>query len=129
MLNTNATEISGAQCNVSFSRTPSVRSRVRRDAYSVVFRSLLAKILPDIHEIHNKIYTINPLVPNDVYIRLTAQLTSRRCILNIYSTYILNDILTMLHILRFFFSSRCLLFNNTIFFGSCNIHILNTGCA
>ena len=27
-----------------------------------------------------------PLAPNDVYIGRTAQLTSRRCILNIYST-------------------------------------------
>ena len=35
----------------------------------------------------------------------------------------------MLHILRFFLSSRCRLFHNAIFFGSCNIHILNTGCA
>ena len=34
----------------------------------------------------------------------------------------------MLHILRFF-SSRCRLFHNAIFFGFCNIHILNTGCA
>ena len=32
----------------------------------------------------------------------------------------------MLHILRFF-SSGCRLFHNAIFFGSCNIHILNTG--
>ena len=36
----------------------------------------------------------------------------------------------MLHILRFFFlSSRCRLFHNAIFFGHCNIHILNKGCA
>ena len=35
----------------------------------------------------------------------------------------------MLHILRFFFSSRCRLFHNAIFYGSCNIHILNTECA
>ena len=35
----------------------------------------------------------------------------------------------MLHILRFFFSSRCRLFHNAIFFGSCNIHVLNTRCA
>ena len=35
----------------------------------------------------------------------------------------------MLHILRFFFSSRCRLFHNATFFGSCNIHILNTVCA
>ena len=43
--------------------------------------------------------------------------------------YLLN-ILNVLHILRFFFlSSRCRSFHNTIFFGSCNIHILNTECA
>ena len=35
----------------------------------------------------------------------------------------------MLHTLSFFLSSRCRLFHNAIFFGSCNIHILNTGCA
>ena len=34
---------------------------------------------------------INPSAPNDVYIRRTAQLTSRRCILNIYSTNILTE--------------------------------------
>ena len=34
----------------------------------------------------------------------------------------------MPHILRFF-SSRYRLFHNAIFFGSCNIYILNTGCA
>jgi hypothetical protein len=28
-----------------------------------------------------------------------------------------------------FFSSKCLSFHNAIFFGSCNIHILHTGCA
>ena len=35
----------------------------------------------------------------------------------------------MLHILRFFSSSRCRLFHNATFFGSCNIRILNTECA
>ena len=34
---------------------------------------------------------INSLAPNDVYMRRTAQLTSRRCILNIYSTNILTE--------------------------------------
>ena len=34
----------------------------------------------------------------------------------------------MLHIHRFL-SSRCRLFHNAIFFGSCNIHILYTECA
>ena len=51
------------------------------------------------------LFIFNPLAPNDVYIRRTAQLTSRSCILNIYSTNILTNILNMLHILRFFLSS------------------------
>ena len=33
----------------------------------------------------------------------------------------------MLHNLGFFFSSKCHLFHNATFFGSCIIHILNTG--
>jgi len=35
----------------------------------------------------------------------------------------------MLHTLRFFFSSKCRLFLNATFFGSCVIHILYTECA
>jgi hypothetical protein len=46
----------------------------------------------------------------------------------IQQIYVLN-ILNMLHKLRFFFSSKCRLFHNATFFGSCIIHILNTGCA
>jgi predicted membrane protein len=34
------------------------------------------------------VYIINPLTPNDIYIGRTAPLTSRRCILYIYSTNI-----------------------------------------
>ena len=71
----------------------------------------------------------DPLAPNDAYIRRTAQLTSRRCILNIYSTNILNEYFKHAAHSPFFFSSRCRFFHNVIFFGSCNIHILNTGCA
>ena len=41
--------------------------------------------------------------------------------------YVLN-ILNMLHTLRFS-SSKCRLFHNATFFGSCIIDILNTGCA
>ena len=36
-------------------------------------------------------HLVNPLAPNDVYISHTAQLTSRRCILNIYSTDTLTE--------------------------------------
>ena len=36
-------------------------------------------------------YFLYPLAPNDLYIRRSVQLTSRRCILNIYSTNILTE--------------------------------------
>ena len=36
-----------------------------------------------------RVMVINPLAPNDAYISCTAQLTSRRCILKIYSTNII----------------------------------------
>ena len=72
---------------------------------------------------------MNPLAPNDVYIRSTAQLTSRRCILNIYSTNILTEYFKYAAHSQFFSSSRCRLFHNAVFFGSCNIHILYTGRA
>ena len=38
-----------------------------------------------------KLMKLNPLVCNDVHIHHTAQLTSKRCILNIYSTNILTE--------------------------------------
>ena len=72
---------------------------------------------------------VNPLAPNDVYIRRTAQLTSRRCILNIYSTNILTEHFKHAAYSPFFFFSRCRLFHNATFFSYCNIHILNTRCA
>ena len=71
----------------------------------------------------------NPLAPNDVYIRRAAQLTSRRCILNIYSINILTEYFKHAAHFPFFFFSRCRLFLNATFFGSCKIHILNTGWA
>ena len=48
--------------------------------------------------------SINPLASNDVYIRRTAQLTSRRCILNIYSTNILIEYFKLAAHSPFFFS-------------------------
>ena len=77
-----------------------------------------------------RIFTFNPLAPDDVHIRRTAQLTSRCYILNIYSTNILTEYFKHpAHSPFFFLSSKCRLFHNATFFGSCNIHILNTGCA
>ena len=75
---------------------------------------------------------INPLTlcRLTTYICLTAQLTSRRRFFNIYSTNTLTEYFKhAAHSPFFFLSSRCRLFHNAIFFGSCNIHILNTGCA
>jgi len=71
---------------------------------------------------------INPLMPNDHHKGLTAPLTSKRCILYIYSTnmcteYFKHGIYSLL------FSSKFSLFHNSKVFGSCVIHILYTGCA
>ena len=73
---------------------------------------------------------INPLTPNDHYSGRTAPLTSKRCILYIYSTnnigteYFKHGIYS-----PFFSSSKYNLFHNSNVFGSCIIHILYTGCA
>ena len=50
------------------------------------------------------LYSLNPLAPNDIYISRTAQLTSRRCILNIYSTNILTEYFQHTARSPFFFS-------------------------
>jgi hypothetical protein len=59
----------------------------------------------------------------------TAPLTSKRCILYIYSTntgteYFKHGIYSL-----FFSPSKCSLFHNSNVFGSCIIHILYTECA
>ena len=68
------------------------------------------------------------LKSNDMYICRTAALTSRRYILNIYSTNIHTEYFKHAANLRFF-SSKCRLFHNATLFGSCIIRILPTGCA
>ena len=83
-----------------------------------------------------ELYRFNPLALNDIYIyiyiyiyiRRNAQLTSRRCILNIYSTNILTEYFKHAVHSPFFFS-KCRLFHIAAIFGSYNTHILNTGCA
>ena len=73
---------------------------------------------------------INPLAPNDVYIHRTAQLTSRLCILNICSTNILTEYFkNAAHSPIFCSLQDAVYFIMLPFFGSCNIHILNTGRA
>ena len=72
---------------------------------------------------------INRLTPNDPYMGRTTPLTSKRCILCIYSTNIGTEYFKHALYSPFFFSSKCILFNNANLFGSCIIHILYTGCA
>jgi len=70
----------------------------------------------------------NPLTPNESYSGRTTPLTSKFCILYIYSQIQLLNILNIVYTLRFF-SSKCSLFHNSNIFGAYFIHILYTGCA
>ena len=72
---------------------------------------------------------INRLTPNDPYMCRTAPLTSKRCILYIYSTNIGTEYFKHALYSPLFFSAKCSLFHNANLFGSCIIHILYTGCA
>ena len=71
----------------------------------------------------------NRLTPNDPYMGRTAPLTSKRCILYIYSTNIGTEYFKHALYSPFFFSlsSKCSLFHNANLFGSYIIHILYTG--
>ena len=74
--------------------------------------------------------SLNCLTPNDPYMGRAAPLTSKRCILYIYSTNIGTEYFKhALYSPFFFLSSKCCLFYNANLFGSCIIHILYTGCA
>ena len=69
----------------------------------------------------------NRLMPNDCYMGRTAPLTSKSCILYIYSTNIRTEYFKHALHSPVFFSSKCSLFHTANFFGSCIIHILYTG--
>jgi len=66
----------------------------------------------------------NPLTPNEHYRGGKAPLTSKRCILYIYSTNIGNEYIKHGIYSPFFPSSKCSVFHNSNIFGSCIIHIL-----
>jgi len=76
-----------------------------------------------------EVWFINLLTPNDDYSGRTAPLTSKCCILYIYSTNIHTEYFKCGIYSPFFFSSKCSLFHNFNLFGSCIIHILCTVCA
>ena len=69
------------------------------------------------------------MTPNDLYISRTTPLTSKRCILGIYSANVGTEYFKHVLYSPFFLSSKCSLFHNANLFGSCIIHILYTGCA
>ena len=69
------------------------------------------------------------MTPNDPYMRRNAQLTSKRCILYIYSTNVGTEYFKHALNSPFFFSSKCSLFHKANLFGSSIIQILYTGCA
>ena len=75
------------------------------------------------------ILLINRLKPNDPHMGRTAPLTSKRCILYIYSTIKGTGYFKHALYSPFFFSSKCSLFHNANLFGSCILHILYTECA
>jgi hypothetical protein len=72
---------------------------------------------------------INRLTPNDPHMGRTASLTSKRCILYIYSTNISTEYFKHALYSPFFFSLKCSLFHNANLLGSCIIHVLYTGRA
>jgi len=69
----------------------------------------------------------NPLTPNDPYSGRTVRLTSKRCILYIYSTNIGTEYFKLGIYYRLLFSSKCSSFHNSNVLGSCIIHFLYTG--
>ena len=71
---------------------------------------------------------VNRLTPNDPYMGRTAPLTSKRCILYIYSTNIGTEYFKHALYSPFFFLFK-MQFHNANLFGSCIIHILYTECA
>ena len=73
--------------------------------------------------------SLNPLTPKDLYMSSTAQLTSKHCVLYIYSANVGTEYFKHALYSPVFFSPKCSLFHNANLFGSCIIHILHTGCA
>jgi len=72
---------------------------------------------------------VKPLKPNDHYSGRTAPLTSKRCILYIYSTNIGTEYFKHGICSPFFPLQNCSLFHNSNVFGSCIIHISYKRCA
>jgi len=72
---------------------------------------------------------INLLTPNDLYSGRTAPLSSKCCILYIYSTNIGTEYFKHGIYSPFFPLQNAVFFHKSNIFGSCIIHILYTWCA
>jgi len=76
-----------------------------------------------------RIPIVNPLTPNDA-IWVVPHRSPPDAAIYIFIQQIRVYVLNILNMLNnLFFSSKCRLFHYATFFGSCIIHILNTGCA
>ena len=71
---------------------------------------------------------INLLKPNDIYMSYRSTNLQTLHFQYLFNKIYILNILNMLHNLRFF-SSKCHLFHNATFFGSCIIRNLPTECA
>ena len=89
----------------------------------------MCNILVHCEVVDFKVTGINCLTPNDTYMGSTAPLTSKRVILDMYSTNIGTEYFKRDLYCPFFFSSQCSLFHKANLFGSYIIYILYTGCA
>ena len=83
--------------------------------YKSLSNILLSRLTPCAEKIpgdHHCGFQLNRLMPNDPYMGRTAPLTSKRCILYIYSTNIGTEYSKHALYSPFFFSSKCSLFHN-----------------
>jgi len=119
-------------------RKPRIRHDKHRNSNSSIFGTYLQLHILQIssflciNSISQRVPSLcnfNPLTPNDLYVSRTAPLTSKHCILYIYSTNTGTEYFKHALYSRFFFSSKCSLFHNANLFGCCIIHILHTECA
>ena len=101
----------------------------RTNNTSLVLLTDLTTVIAELCSCNVKWEDVNPLTPKDHYSVRTAPLTSKRCILYIYSTNTGTEYFKHGIYCPFFSSSKRSLFHNSNVFGSCIIHILYTGCA
>jgi len=105
-----------------FNFKASVENKTSSAQFMSIRRTFIELELPLLYTV-----PINPLTPNDYYSSRTAPLTSKRCILYIYSTNTGTEYFKHGIYSPFFLSSKCSLFHNSKVFGSSFIHILYTG--